>query len=109
MWRSKRVSPVVQHIRQRRRERRKAEQFSVAENMWRTEIDRLRARVAYEEHRKNRIGTHGKGCFFHGPSHYECALKEVERLTDRLALAEETAVYWMRAAIFKTDRDADKE
>lgn len=99
MWRSKRISPTLQRMKQRKRERRAMAVFSDAENMWRTEIERLRERVAYEEHRQGRIGTHSRDCYGYGPSHYECALREIERLKDRVALAEDAAVYWRRAAI----------
>ena len=61
----------------------------------RKEIERLRAEVTrlesclhYEQHRAERIGTHGPGCEMWGPAHYECAvraLKEAEERAERLA------------------------
>ena len=42
------------------------------------EIDRLNNAIKYEQHRVERIGTHGLGCSEWGPNHYECALREVE-------------------------------
>ncbi len=46
----------------------------------RIEIVRLRGCLQYEEHRFSRIGTHGPGCYKWGPSHYECALREIKLL-----------------------------
>ena len=48
------------------------------------EIERLNAALHYEEHRSSRIGTHGPSCWKWGPSHYECALVEIDRLLDDL-------------------------
>ena len=50
-------------------------------------IERLTA-----AHRSDRIGTHGVGCHTWGPQHYECAMREIERLSERLARMEEGEV-----------------
>ena len=52
------------------------------------EIERLRDALRYEENRSNRIGTHGDGCYSWGPSHYECAMREIERLRNELGEKE---------------------
>ena len=50
------------------------------------EIERLQKQIRYQEHRHGRIGTHDPVCYAYGPSHYECALLEVERLREALRL-----------------------
>lgn len=45
------------------------------------ECDRLTNCLQWEQHRREHIGTHGDGCWKRGPSHYECALREIDRLT----------------------------
>ena len=49
------------------------------------EIKRLRAALTYEEARFGRIGTHAPDCYTWGPSHYDCAMREIESLQDKLA------------------------
>jgi hypothetical protein len=49
------------------------------------EIERLRAALVYEENRFSRIGTHGPDCYKWGPSHYECVMREIERLAESQA------------------------
>ena len=55
------------------------------------EIKRLRAALTYEEARFGRIGTHGPDCYQWGPGHYECAMREIEQLRQRL---HEVSVDW---------------
>jgi len=49
-------------------------------NELRAENARLTDSLQWEQNRADRIGTHGDGCWKWGPSHYECALREIGRL-----------------------------
>ena len=55
------------------------------------EIERLRACLKYEEHRFATQSTHSEGCHSFGPRHYECALREIERLRAEVAEAKRDA------------------
>ena len=46
------------------------------------EVERLTQALQYEQHRAERIGTHGWGCWSWGPQHYECALRKIRALQD---------------------------
>jgi hypothetical protein len=51
-----------------------------------TEIERLNKALTWEQNRAGRIGTHGPGCHTWGSQHYECLLREHERLKASIAL-----------------------
>jgi hypothetical protein len=49
----------------------------------RDETTRLESCLHYEQHRSERIGTHGPGCELWGPAHYECAVRALKELESR--------------------------
>ena len=44
----------------------------------------VKKHLTYQEHRHGRIGTHDPICYEYGPRHYECALREIERLREEV-------------------------
>jgi hypothetical protein len=56
------------------------------EDALRVEVERLNKALQWEQNRAERIGTHGPGCHTWGSQHYECLLREHERLKASIAL-----------------------
>ena len=54
----------------------------------------LKKHLTYQEHRHGRIGTHDPICYEYGPRHYECALREIERLREALQTIAEEGSGW---------------
>jgi len=44
------------------------------------EIARLKSALKRQEDREGRVGTHSPDCHKFGPSHYDCALRQIEAL-----------------------------
>jgi len=53
------------------------------------EIPRLNACLQYEQHRTGRQGTHAEGCYKWGPGHWDCAMREIERMAQVITAARE--------------------
>ena len=67
----------------------------------------VKKHLTYQEHRHGRIGTHDPICYEYGPRHYECALREIERLREALRLERQLKDDALRA--FNEARAALKE
>ena len=61
----------------------------------------LKKHLSYQDHRHGRIGTHDPICCEYGPRHYECALREIERL--RGALEDIAKEQFAKNAIIAAD------
>jgi len=67
--------------------KRHADDVTVADIVrLRKENEELQQRIRYQEHRDGAAKgkTHSIDCYDYGPSHYECALQEIERLREEV-------------------------
>ena len=46
------------------------------------EIERLNKAIKWEQNWLSRIGTHSEGCWQWGPTHYQCALRHIEEMSN---------------------------
>ena len=83
------VTDIVERLRERAHEFDEYAWHSDIELEAADEIERLRKQLHYQEHRDGRVGTHDSVCYAYGSSHYECALREIERLQEALAALKE--------------------
>ena len=44
----------------------------------------VKKHLTYQDHRHGRIGTHDPICYEYGPRHYECALREIDSLREKV-------------------------
>ena len=66
----------------------------------------LKKHLTYQDHRHGRIGTHDPICYEYGPRHYECALREIERLrkeVDELKDLMQATVNYTGASVSSTN------
>ena len=68
------------------------------------ECDRLTELLQHEEGRRSHMGSNADGCWKWGPSHYECAVREIERLT---AMPPPTVSALLRYEEVMEDREED--
>ena len=61
----------------------------------------LQKHLTYQDHRHGRIGTHDPICYEYGPRHYECALREIDRLREALLNIAKTADWPTQLTIAK--------
>jgi len=90
--------------------KRHADDVTVADIVrLRKENEELQQRIRYQEHRDGAAKgkTHSVDCYGYGPSHYECALQEIERLQEDLRLERQLRDDALRA--FNEARAALKE
>jgi len=90
--------------------KRHADDVTVADIVrLRKENEELQQRIRYQEHRDGAAKgkTHSIDCYGYGPSHYECALQEIERLQEDLRLERQLRDDALRA--FNEARAALKE
>jgi hypothetical protein len=52
------------------------------------EITRLREALRYQDDRDGHIGTHSRECYKFGQRHYECALREIQRLNAKYGVIQ---------------------
>jgi len=64
----------------------------------RKENEELQQRIRYQEHRDGAAKgkTHSIDCYGYGPSHYECALQEIERLQEDREQLQKVLQMWAK-------------
>ena len=67
----------------------------------------VKKHLTYQEHRHGRIGTHDPICYEYGPRHYECALREIERLREALQTIAEEDSGWGQYVAFTTLKERE--